>query len=118
MAQVNNYNKRPKYPNMTEQMFADCCPVCLNNCNCKSCLRDVLPKVKNKIDFKPSADQKVQYSVYILHVLLPFLKRLNEEQENEKRIESEIQGCALSDVQLKRANCSCDERVFWYGFVL
>ncbi|XP_076940882.1 lysine-specific demethylase JMJ25-like [Bidens hawaiensis] len=100
------------YPNMTERMFAECCPVCLDNCNCKSCLRDVLPKVKNKIDFKPSADQKVQYSIYILHVLLPFLKRLNEEQENEKRIESEIQGCALSDVQLTMVDCSLDERMY------
>ncbi|KAK9065105.1 hypothetical protein SSX86_016488 [Deinandra increscens subsp. villosa] len=100
------------YPNMTEEMFAECCPVCLDNCNCKSCLRDVRPKVKNKIDFKPSADQKVQYSIYILHVLLPFLERLNEEHTKEKMIESEIQGCSLSDVKLKEIDFSLDERMY------
>ncbi|XP_076948219.1 lysine-specific demethylase JMJ27-like [Bidens hawaiensis] len=100
------------YPNMTEEMFAECCPVCLDNCNCKSCLRDVHPKVKEKINFEPSVDQKIQYSIYTLHVLLPFLKRLNEEYIKEKMMESEIQGSALSDVVLKRVKCSIDERMY------
>ncbi|XP_071697885.1 lysine-specific demethylase JMJ29-like isoform X2 [Rutidosis leptorrhynchoides] len=100
------------YPNMTEEMFAERCPVCLDNCNCKSCLRDVHPKIKGKIDFKPSADQKVRYSIYILHVVLPFLERLNKENMKEKLIESEIQGCTVSDVNLKKADCSLDERMY------
>ncbi|GJU56467.1 JmjC domain-containing protein [Tanacetum coccineum] len=79
------------YPKMTHEMFAECCPVCQDNCNCKGCLRDVLPKVKEKVNFEPSADQKIQYSLYILHVLLPFLKRLNEEHIKEKQIEAKIQ---------------------------
>ncbi|XP_071726344.1 lysine-specific demethylase JMJ27-like isoform X2 [Rutidosis leptorrhynchoides] len=100
------------YPNMTEEMFAERCPVCLDNCNCKSCLRDVHPKVKGKIDFKPSDDQKVQYSIYILHVLLPFLERLNKEHIKEKLIESNIQGCQVSEVNLHKAKCSSDERMY------
>ncbi|XP_071726407.1 lysine-specific demethylase JMJ29-like isoform X2 [Rutidosis leptorrhynchoides] len=100
------------YPNMTEEMFAERCPVCLDNCNCKSCLRDVHPKVKGKIDFKPSIDEKVQYSLYILHVLLPFLERLNKENKKEKLIESKIQGCHVSEVKLKKAGCSSEERVY------
>ncbi|KAL7599343.1 hypothetical protein Lser_V15G23172 [Lactuca serriola] len=100
------------YPNMTEEMFAECCPVCLDKCNCKSCLRDVRPKVKDKINFKPNDDQKIRYSVYILHVLLPFLKRLNEEHIKEKAIESEIRGCFLSELHLKKAKCSQDERMY------
>ncbi|GKC56705.1 tRNA modification GTPase MnmE, partial [Tanacetum coccineum] len=32
------------YPNMTYKMFAECCPVFKDNCNCKGCLRDVHPK--------------------------------------------------------------------------
>ncbi|GJS57061.1 JmjC domain-containing protein [Tanacetum coccineum] len=52
--------------------------------------------VKEKIQFEPSADQKVQYSVYILHVLLPFLKRLNDEYIKEKKMEAKIQGTSLS----------------------
>nr|XP_043626912.1 lysine-specific demethylase JMJ25-like isoform X2 [Erigeron canadensis] len=103
---------RTWYPNMTEEMFAERCPVCLDNCNCKSCLRDVHPKVKQKIDFEPSVDQKVQYSIYILHVLLPFLERLNKEHTKEKLIESKIQGCTLSEVRLEKAQCALEERMY------
>nr|GEX51675.1 JmjC domain-containing protein [Tanacetum cinerariifolium] len=77
---------------MTHEMFAECCLVCQDNCNCKGCLRDVLPKVKEKVNFEPSTDQKIQYSIYILHVLLPFLKRLIGEHIKEKQIETKIQG--------------------------
>nr|XP_043626937.1 lysine-specific demethylase JMJ25-like [Erigeron canadensis] len=100
------------YPNMTEEMFTECCPVCLDNCNCKSCLRDVRPNVKQKIDFQPSVDQKVQYSIYILHVLLPFLERLNKEHIQEKLIESKIQGCTLSELRLEEVRCSLEERMY------
>ncbi|KAL4590880.1 hypothetical protein LXL04_003827 [Taraxacum kok-saghyz] len=100
------------YPNMTKEMFAECCPVCLDKCNCKTCLRDVHPKVKQKIEFIPSDDQKVGYSIYILHMLFPFLESLNEEHLKEKAIESKIQGCSLSEVELKKAKCSPDERMY------
>nr|GFC76155.1 hypothetical protein [Tanacetum cinerariifolium] len=80
---------------MTHEMFVECCPVCQDNCNCKGCLRDVLPKVKEKVNFEPSADQKIQYSIYILHVLLPFLKR-----------------CSLSELQVKETKCSPSERMY------
>nr|KAJ0207318.1 hypothetical protein LSAT_V11C500254210 [Lactuca sativa] len=83
------------YPNMTEKMFAERCPVCCDNCNCKRCLRDVHPKVKEKIDFKPNNVQRVRYSVYILHVLFPFLKRLNKEFMKERAMESKIQVTAV-----------------------
>ncbi|KAL4590429.1 hypothetical protein LXL04_003358 [Taraxacum kok-saghyz] len=99
------------YPNMTEEMFAECCPVCCDNCNCKRCLRDVHPKVKEKIDFNPTEDQKVRYSIYILHVLFPFLERINEEQIKEKEIESKIQGTSLSEVRLKKVKSYVDERI-------
>ncbi|GKE00115.1 hypothetical protein Tco_1388098, partial [Tanacetum coccineum] len=96
------------YPKMTHEMFAECCPVCQDNCNCKGCLRDV----KEKVNYEPSADQKIQYSIYILHVLLPFLKRLNEEHIKEKQIEAKIQGCSLSELQVKETKCSPSERMY------
>nr|GEU93111.1 JmjC domain-containing protein [Tanacetum cinerariifolium]GEU93116.1 JmjC domain-containing protein [Tanacetum cinerariifolium] len=100
------------YTGMTEEMFAECCPFCLDICNCKGCLRDVRPNVKEIIKFEPSADQKVQYSVYILHVLHPFLKRLNDEYIKEKKMEAKIQGTSLSEVQPKKSTCSSKERMY------
>ncbi|PWA85572.1 zinc finger, ZZ-type, JmjC domain-containing protein [Artemisia annua] len=75
-----------RYPGMTEEMFAERCPV------------------KEKIKFEPSADQKVQYSVYILHVLLPFLKRLIDKHIKEKMMEAKIQVTAV-----KRQSLTCIE---------
>lgn len=42
------------------------------------------------MDFAPNADQKIQYSIYILRALLPFLKHLNE--EHIKETEAKFQG--------------------------
>ncbi|CAI9270143.1 unnamed protein product [Lactuca saligna] len=52
-------------------------------------------QVKQKIDFKPNDDQKVQYSIYILHVLFLFLKHVNEQHMKEIAIESRIQVTAV-----------------------
>ncbi|PWA96321.1 zinc finger, RING-type, JmjC domain, Zinc-finger domain of monoamine-oxidase A repressor R1 [Artemisia annua] len=102
------------YPNMTEEMFKESCPFCSGNCNCKSCLRDVHPKVKNKIDFLTNDDQRIQCSKYTLEMLLPFLKRLNEENLPEMEIEAEIQGYSISEVKLKRANCKLDSHIYCF----
>ncbi|KAL4590419.1 hypothetical protein LXL04_003348 [Taraxacum kok-saghyz] len=99
------------YPNMTNEMFAECCPVCRDICNCKTCLRDVHPRVKEKINYEPNDGQKVGYSIYILHLFFPFLKRLNQEHIKEKSIESKIQGSSLLEVQLKKAECKMNERI-------
>ncbi|KAK1411323.1 hypothetical protein QVD17_37871 [Tagetes erecta] len=93
------------YPTMTQEMFAECCPVCLGICNCKQCLRNACPSVKKKIDFVPNDDQKVQGSVNILQTLLPFLKCINEEHVREIETEAEIKGCSTSEVKLKKADC-------------
>ncbi|KAL4590418.1 hypothetical protein LXL04_003347 [Taraxacum kok-saghyz] len=126
------------YPNMTEEMFIECCPVCQGNCNSTNCLRNE-QKVKEKIPPNPDDDQKVRYSIYILHVLYPFLKRLNEQHMKEIAIESKIQGNFLlliselllyfkcrfpefitlagsskSEVQLNKAKGILDKRMHWY----
>ncbi|KAI3795034.1 hypothetical protein L1987_37678 [Smallanthus sonchifolius] len=90
------------YPNMTEDMFAERCPVCLGNCNCKPCLRDVHPLIKKKIDFVSNDDQKVQGSNNIIQALLPFLKCLDEEHTREMETEAEIKRCSISEVKMKK----------------
>ncbi|XP_052622584.1 lysine-specific demethylase JMJ26 [Lactuca sativa] len=101
------------YPNMTEEMFAECCPVCQGNNNSINCLRNVYNIVKEKIDFKPNDDQKFQYSIYILHLLFPLLKHVNEQHMKEIAIESRIQGSSISEVHLKKVECSLDKKIHY-----
>ncbi|CAK9139413.1 unnamed protein product [Ilex paraguariensis] len=101
------------YPKMPEEAFAEACPVCQYNCNCKSCLRlDVPLKELKNLEVNTSDDEKVQYSKYILQVLLPFLKRFNEEQMMEKDFEARIQGLSLSEIKLQQTKCAVNERMY------
>ncbi|KAE9448040.1 hypothetical protein C3L33_20052, partial [Rhododendron williamsianum] len=81
------------YPKMTEEDFANACPVCQYKCNCKSCLRLEVPfKFLKKSDLVLEDEEKIQHARYILQALLPFLKDFHREQLREKEIEAKIQG--------------------------
>ncbi|CAH9142968.1 unnamed protein product [Cuscuta epithymum] len=100
------------YPGMTQEAFAEKCPVCLKNCNCKSCLRleGSIRELKGiRVEF--SKDECVQYSKYILQVLLPFLRQCNAQQIREKETEAMIHGVASSILELQKVNCPFDERM-------
>nr|KAJ0189179.1 hypothetical protein LSAT_V11C800401530 [Lactuca sativa] len=127
------------YPNMTEEIFAKCCPVCQGKSNSINCLRNVynivgscsssfvdvltLNQIRNlilnlllvlgqrEIDFKPNDDQKVQYSIYILHVLFPFLKHVNEQHMKEIAIEFRIQDLLVHIVANLNHDC-CKTSIF------
>ena len=112
---------------MQKEDFAEACPVCRNNCNCKDCLRLFGPTkvglcISNQLYFmllaaaaaaalflydlsfviclqhlkdltlKFNDETKIQYSEYMLQMLLPFLKRFHEEQLAEKETEAKIHG--------------------------
>ena len=49
---------------------------------------------KEKLGLEFSAAEKVEYAKYILQLLLPYLKQLNEEQMMEKEIEAKLK-CTL-----------------------
>lgn len=48
-------------------------------------------------DLKFTDKEKIQYSKYIISMLLPFVKQFNEEQMKEKHVEAKIQGIFLMD---------------------
>lgn len=56
--------------------------------------------------------EKLQHAYYILHLLLPWLKELREEQMKEKEIEAQIQGKESTDIHVYQADCEPDERVY------
>ncbi|KAL6550160.1 hypothetical protein OROMI_020648 [Orobanche minor] len=105
------------YPKMSEEAFAEACPVCRKNCNCKACLRmeaplDVCTQIQEKANANIRDDERVQYSKYIIKVLLPFLEKINAEQMMEREVEAKIQGVSVSNVKVQKAACDLDERIY------
>ncbi|KAK9691425.1 hypothetical protein RND81_09G196000 [Saponaria officinalis] len=101
------------YPRMTEEQIAEACPFCLHNCNCKACLRMEGPvKEKMKDDVAVSDVEYIEHSKNLLRTILPLLKQINQEQMTEKEIEANIHGVPVTEVNIPKAACSRDERVF------
>lgn len=101
------------YPHMSEEAIEEACPVCLNNCNCKRCMRldGPIRHLKN-LELKFTEEEKVLYSKFILQLLLPFLKKFNAEQSAEKDVEAKIRGLPVSDITAQEAKCEKDERIY------
>ncbi|XP_022720535.1 lysine-specific demethylase JMJ25-like isoform X2 [Durio zibethinus] len=80
------------------------CPVCRGTCGCKACSvsqhRDTECKEflrdKNKVD-------KVLYFHYLICMLLPVLKQINQDQSVEIEVEANIKGKKLSDIRVQPA---------------
>ncbi|CAJ2630944.1 unnamed protein product [Trifolium pratense] len=105
---INNW-----YPHLKENEIAKACPVCCDNCNCKACLRSsTLIKAIKKSNPQTNKDDEVELSKYMLKKLLPYLRRLDEEQMAEKEIEAKRQGVSLSELKIEVADCPKNERVY------
>ncbi|KAH6812629.1 hypothetical protein C2S51_021647 [Perilla frutescens var. frutescens] len=101
------------YPQMKEEAFAEACPVCQNNCNCKDCLRLDGPMQHLKyLPLKFSDEEKIQYSKYMLQILLPFLKQFHVEQLAEKEMEANLQGLPISEIRPHHLDFEENERIF------
>ncbi|KAH6795022.1 hypothetical protein C2S52_005499 [Perilla frutescens var. hirtella] len=86
------------YPHMSAEDFAEACPT--------------HRKIKKKSNFTVSDEQKIQYSEYVIKVLLPFLEQINKEQVIERELEAKIKGVSVSDIQLDESACDVDERIY------
>ncbi|KAK1401681.1 hypothetical protein POM88_001286 [Heracleum sosnowskyi] len=101
------------YPQMNEEDFIVACPVCRDNCNCTSCLRVEFPlNDTTRFEINLTKDDKLHHSKYLLKLLLPFVRRFNEDQIREREMEAKIQGLSLSEVKLQVANCDVDDRLY------
>ncbi|WVY90575.1 hypothetical protein V8G54_036089 [Vigna mungo] len=61
---------------------------------------------------KTKEDEHVEFSVYLLQTLLLHLRLLDEEQMIENETEAKIHGISISDLRVKEAVYSKDERVY------
>ncbi|KAL2347648.1 hypothetical protein Fmac_001648 [Flemingia macrophylla] len=101
---------RAWYPHLKEDDIAEACPVCRGNCNCKACLSsdEFIKKMKENA----KEDEKVEFSMYLLQILFPYLRQLDEEQMIESETEAKIQGLSVSHLNIVEENFSKDERVY------
>ncbi|XP_021815439.1 lysine-specific demethylase JMJ25 [Prunus avium] len=87
------------------------CPVCRGTCTCKECSenqsKDAESKdylgVKNKVEV-------ILHFHYLICMLLPVLKQLNQDQKVELEAEAKMRGEKLSEVHIKQAEYSCNEQ--------
>ncbi|MED6213932.1 hypothetical protein PIB30_098233, partial [Stylosanthes scabra] len=100
------------YPHMKPDDFVEC-PVCRNNCNCKACLRstDLIKELKENRG-KSSHHKRVDFSLYLLKCILPYIKQLDKEQTAEKEFEAKRQGVSPLELKIEKANFTLKERVY------
>ncbi|XP_050363584.1 lysine-specific demethylase JMJ25-like [Argentina anserina] len=101
------------YPHTSQDAIAEACPVCCGNCNCKACLRLDIPvkNLKNQ-DLVLDKGARVEHSKYLIHALLPSLKRIHDEQETEMEIEARRKGLSNLELQIAKSDCAADVRVY------
>ncbi|MED6179815.1 hypothetical protein PIB30_004460 [Stylosanthes scabra] len=100
------------YPHMKPDDFVEC-PVCRKNCNCKACLRstDRIKELKEKKK-DSSNHERVDFSLYLLKCILPYIKQLDKEQTAEKEFEAKRQGVSPLELKIEKANFTLQERVY------
>lgn len=98
------------YPDLSEDEFAAECPFCRMNCNCKGCLR--MHGVKEPPKKEISEESQIRYACYVVRLLLPFLRKLRQEQMEEKILEAKIKGVLVNEVKLEQAESNLGERVY------
>ncbi|KAF8411244.1 hypothetical protein HHK36_003791 [Tetracentron sinense] len=88
------------------------CPVCRGTCNCKTCLTNQskdggykeLLGDQNKVN-------KIPHLHYLVCLLLPVLKQINQDQRIELEIQAKLEGKAPSDIHIQQAECSYYEQL-------
>ncbi|XLT74249.1 hypothetical protein HN873_030675 [Arachis hypogaea] len=105
------------YPNMKPDEFT-LCPVCRGNCNCKACLRstDLIKVCSFSIEMKKRKNTNnhipVDFSLYLLKGVLPYIKQLDKEQTAEKEFEAKRQGLSPLELKIEKADFQPKERVY------
>ncbi|KAK6917779.1 JmjC domain [Dillenia turbinata] len=98
------------YSAIPEEEIAGLCPFCRGICNCNICLHSsgCLKNAKKDI----TNQKKVQYLVYMLKLLLPYVKQINQEQSQEMDAEAFIRGISSSELKIPESICSSEERIY------
>lgn len=101
------------YSEMSEKDVKMACPLCRGSCNCKTCLTSKSKDGGCK-EFAGGTDKvnKILHSHYLICLLLPVLKQINQEHSIELEVEAKIQGKQPFLIELEQAKCGYDEKLF------
>ncbi|WCJ26916.1 Transcription factor jumonji (jmjC) domain-containing protein [Euphorbia peplus] len=101
---------KDQYFDMQEEVKI-ACPVCRGTCGCKICTairsRDVECK---DLSTDKSRVNKVLHFHYLICMLLPVLKKINQDQSIEIELEAKIIGREPSDVEIQQAEGGCNNQ--------
>ncbi|XP_037418614.1 lysine-specific demethylase JMJ25-like [Triticum dicoccoides] len=98
------------YSNLIEDHVKNRCPCCHNNCNCMDCLQS---DIMHKIDkWNVSHEDRIKFAHRTIYFLLPWLKKLHEDQIQEKRIQAIIDGITECEVKVSRTELPSDARCY------
>ncbi|CAH8358259.1 unnamed protein product [Eruca vesicaria subsp. sativa] len=96
------------YPERTSEEVQAACPFCMENCNCKACLRQPL-LVKRSSEKEENV--KLKRLQYLLVKVLPFLRGIYAEQNHELETESSIRGVPVTESDITSCEVSVNERI-------
>ncbi|XP_062087361.1 lysine-specific demethylase JMJ28 isoform X2 [Humulus lupulus] len=93
------------------QEVKDACPVCRKICTCKDCLENPSKDSESKDFLGDKHEVEVILCFhYLICMLLPVLKQINKDQNDELEIEARIRGQKPSDLHIKQADTECSEQ--------
>ncbi|XP_010032501.2 lysine-specific demethylase JMJ25-like isoform X2 [Eucalyptus grandis] len=98
------------YPMTKEEDIAKACPFCCGNCNCKACLRLDAPNLR-KMELV-TKEEATKDSRYLLQALYPFVKQFHVHQMMEVEFEAKRKGLPIQELNIEKAGCYSDERVY------
>lgn len=98
------------YPQISEEEIAESCPFCRRICNCNECLRTSGRIKTSKQEI--SSQERTQHLRYLVRLLHPFVKQIQQQQSQEIQLEADIQGLPLSEDDIPESSCFEDERIY------
>ncbi|XP_062116650.1 lysine-specific demethylase JMJ28-like [Humulus lupulus] len=100
------------------QEVKDACPVCCKICTCKDCLENPSKDSESKDFLGDKHEVEVILCFhYLICMLLPVLKQINKDQNDELEIEARIRGQKPSDLHIKQVDTECSKQHCWYAWI-
>ncbi|KAK7319593.1 hypothetical protein RJT34_04316 [Clitoria ternatea] len=95
----------------TQTEVKKACPVCRGTCTCKDCLASQCKDSESKdyLTGKSRVDRILHFH-YLICMLLPLLKQVSGDRDNELETEAKIKGKNISDIQIKQVEFGCNEK--------